>query len=213
MLPWPKWRRSARRSAVTDLIFTLVADYGVAIVFYVTFLSCLALPVPSSLLMITSGGFAATGDLVLVAVLFAAFAGAVLGDNTGYWIARGLGERLDTWLDNNPKRAALKSKGTAFMDKRGGSSVFFSCWLVAPLGPYINYISGITKFTWLRFAMWGVLGEIGWVGLYVGLGYVFVDNITALASLMGNVSGFVTALAVVIGLGWMLARAARKQSA
>lgn len=213
MLPWPKWRRSARRSAVTDLIFTLVAAYGVAIVFFVTFLSCLALPVPSSLLMITSGGFAATGDLVLVAVLFAAFAGAVLGDNTGYWIARGLGERLDTWLDNNPKRAALKSKGTAFMDKRGGSSVFFSCWLVAPLGPYINYISGITKFTWLRFAMWGVLGEIGWVGLYVGLGYVFVDNITALASLMGNVSGFVTALAVVIGLGWMLARAARKQSA
>ena len=198
---------------MTDLIFTLVADYGVAIVFYVTFLSCLALPVPSSLLMITSGGFAATGDLVLVSVLFAAFAGAVLGDNTGYWIARGLGERLDTWLDNNPKRAALKSKGTAFMDKRGGSSVFFSCWLVAPLGPYINYISGITKFTWLRFAMWGVLGEIGWVGLYVGLGYVFVDNITALASLMGNVSGFVTALAVVIGLGWVLARAARKQSA
>lgn len=213
MLPWPKWRRSARRSAVTDLIFTLVAEYGVAIVFCVTFLSCLALPVPSSLLMITSGGFAATGDLVLVSVLFAAFAGAVLGDNTGYWIARGLGERLDTWLDNNPKRAALKSKGTAFMDKRGGSSVFSSCWLVAPLGPYINYISGITKFTWLRFAMWGVLGEIVWVGLYVGLGYVFVDNITALASLMGNVSGFVTALAVVIGLGWVLARAARKQSA
>lgn len=198
---------------MTDVIFTLVADYGVGIVFCVTFLSCLALPVPSSLLMITSGGFAATGDLELMSVLFAAFAGAVLGDNTGYWIARGLGEKLDTWLDNHPRRAALKSKGTAFMDKRGGSSVFFSCWLVAPLGPYINYISGITKFTWPRFAMWGVLGEIVWVGLYVGLGYVFADNITALASLMGNASGFVTALAVVTALGWWLVRAARKQSA
>lgn len=198
---------------MTDLILTLVTDYGVAIVFCVTFLSCLALPVPSSLLMITSGGFAATGDLVLSSVLASAFFGAILGDNTGYWIARGLGEKLDTWLDKHPKRAALKSKGSAFMDKRGGSSVFFSCWLVAPLGPYINYISGITKFTWLRFALWGVLGEIVWVGLYVGLGYTFADNITALSSMLGNASGLITALVAMIGLGWWLIRAAKTSKA
>ena len=88
------------------------------------------------------------------------------------------------------------------MHKRGGSSVFFSCWLVAPLGPYINYISGITKFTWARFALWGILGEIVWVGLYVGLGYTFADNITALSNMLGNASGFITALAAVIELGW-----------
>lgn len=195
---------------MTDIIFTLVADYGVAIVFCVTFLSCLALPVPSSLLMIASGGFAATGDLVLSSVFIAAFSGAVLGDNTGYWIARALGTRLDNWLDAHPKRATLKAKGAAFMDKRGGSSVFFSCWLVAPLGPYINYISGITKFTWTRFALWGIMGEIVWVGLYVGLGYTFADNITALASLMGNASGLITALVAVFALGWWLILAARK---
>ncbi|MCF2872273.1 DedA family protein [Octadecabacter sp. G9-8] len=198
---------------MTDIVLTLVTDYGVMIVFCVTFLSCLALPVPSSLLMITSGGFAATGDLVLTSVLAAAFLGAVLGDNTGYWIARALGDKLGDWLDKHPKRSALKAKGTAFMEKRGGSSVFFSCWLVAPLGPYINYISGITKFTWLRFAMWGVLGEIVWVGLYVGLGHTFADNISGLASVMGNASGFITALVAVIALGWWLMRAAKKSAA
>lgn len=198
---------------MTDLILTLVTDYGVAIVFCVTFLNCLALPVPSSLLMITSGGFAATGDLVLSTVFIAAFTGAVLGDNTGYWIARGLGEKLDSWLDKHPKRAALKSKGAAFMHKRGGSSVFFSCWLVAPLGPYINYISGITKFTWARFALWGILGEIVWVGLYVGLGYTFADNINALSNMLGNASGFITALVAVIGLGWWLMHVAKKSRA
>lgn len=198
---------------LTDIIFTLVADYGVAIVFCITFLSCLALPVPSSLLMITSGGFAATGDLVLASVLLAAFGGAVLGDNTGYWVARALGGKLDRWLDNHPKRAALKARSAAFMDKRGGSSVFFSCWLLAPLGPYINYISGITRFSWVRFACWGILGELVWVGLYVGLGYIFADNITALADLMGNASGLILALAAVMALGWWLLRAAKKQNA
>lgn len=197
---------------MTDLVFTLVADYGVAIVFCVTFLSCLALPVPSSLLMITSGGFAATGDLVLSTVLTAAFLGAVLGDNTGYWIARGLGQKLGLWLDAHPKRAKLKARGEAFMEKRGGSSVFFSCWLVAPLGPYINYISGITKFTWLRFALWGIAGEIVWVGLYVGLGYSFADNISTLASLMGNASGFITALVAVLALGLWLIRASKQKT-
>ena len=149
---------------MTETALALVADYGVIILFCVTFLSCLALPVPSSILMLASGSFVATGDLDIMHVTVAAFAGAVLGDNTGYIIARLSGDRMRGWLDGDPKRAALHNKGAAFMTKWGGSSVFFSCWLVAPLGPYINYISGLTKFTWARFALWGIAVEVVWVG-------------------------------------------------
>lgn len=194
---------------MSDLLLALVADYGVPIVFCVTFLSCLALPVPSSILMLTSGGFAATGDLTLSTVLAAAFIGAVLGDNTGYWIARASGDRMGDWLDKHPKRSALRHKSHTFMEKWGGSSVFFSCWLVAPLGPYINYVSGLTKFTWARFALWGIAGEVVWVSLYVGLGYTFADNITSIANVLGNASGLITAIGVAIGLGlwlWKLSK-------
>ena len=83
---------------MSDLALALIADYGVPILFCVTFLSCLALPVPSSLLMLASGGFAQTGDLSLMAVMIAAFSGAVLGDNSGYWLARGMGTRLSDWF-------------------------------------------------------------------------------------------------------------------
>ena len=194
---------------MSEIALALVADYGVPIVFAVTFLSCLALPVPSSILMLASGGFAATGDLTLSAVLAAAFFGAVLGDNTGYWIARASGDRIQSWLESRPKRAALHHKSQAYMEKWGGSSVFFSCWLVAPLGPYVNYVSGLTRFTWLRFAMWGIAGEIVWVSLYVGLGYSFADNITSVASILANASGLITATLVAIGLGawlWKLSK-------
>ncbi|HCP80850.1 MAG TPA: DedA family protein [Octadecabacter sp.] len=198
---------------MTELIFELLADYGVTIVFIVTFLSCLAIPIPSSLLMLASGGFAATGDLSLISVGLGAFGGAVLGDNSGYWIARKFGTRLDDWLARHPKRAALRARSAAFMEKRGGSSVFFSCWLVAPLGPYMNYFCGITRYNWLRFALWGIAGEIVWVSLYVGLGHTFADNISGIASLLGNASGFVTALVVVIALGIWLIRASKKKHA
>lgn len=189
---------------MSEYVLALVANYGVIIVFSVTFLSCLAIPVPSSLLMLASGGFAATGDLYLSSVFIAALAGAISGDNTGYWVARTFGDRMQNWLAIDPKRAALYQKAAAFMHKWGGSSVFFSCWLVAPLGPYMNYVSGLTKFTWIRFALWGIMGEIVWVSLYVGLGYSFADNITTIGSLLGNVSGLITAVGVALILGWWL---------
>jgi membrane protein DedA with SNARE-associated domain len=200
---------------MNDLILGLAADYGVPLLFIVTFLSCLALPVPSSLLMLASGGFAAAGDLSLAAVTAAAFCGAVLGDNTGYWVARRLGARMDRWLMAKPKRAALRSKSAQFMDRWGGSAVFFSRWLVSPLGPHINYVSGLARFHWPRFALWSMSGELVWVALYVGLGYVFADNMTAIASISGNLSGFLAAGAVATGLGlWLLksskARARRR---
>lgn len=198
---------------MSDLILSYAADYGVPLLFCVTLLSCLALPVPSSLLMLACGGFAASGDLSLPAVAAAAFCGAIIGDNLGYWIARSCDARLSAFLAKRPKRAALREKSEAYMDRWGGSSVFFSCWLVAPLGPYINYVSGLSRFSWPRFAAWGAAGEVVWVGLYVGLGYLFADNLTAVSDLLGNLSGFLAALVVAVGLGiWML-RASKARDA
>ena len=78
------------------------------------------------------------------------------------------------------------------------------CWLVAPLGPYVNYVSGLTSFSWPRFALWGMAGEVVWVGLYVGLGFLFADNITAISALLSSISGFLVAFVVAVGLGFWL---------
>ena len=71
-----------------DALLAAVPTHGVWLVAAVTFLSCLALPMPASLVMLTAGGFAAAGDLDLWQVLGAALVGAVLGDQLGYWAAR-----------------------------------------------------------------------------------------------------------------------------
>lgn len=189
---------------MTEAFVPLLADYGVWLVALVTFLSCLALPVPSSLVMLTAGAFAASGDLDLSSVMVAAFAGAILGDNTGYALTRKGGARLERWLNGNASRRALMSKAGAYMARWGGISVFLSRWLVSPLGPYVNYASGLTAMSWPRFALWGAAGEAVWVGLYVTLGYVFAANLAAIAALLGNLSGFAAGLVVVAVLGWLL---------
>lgn len=69
-------------------VFALVADYGVWVIAASAFLSCLALPIPTSLMMLTGGAFAAAGDLALWQVMAGAWVGAVFGDQTGYFIGR-----------------------------------------------------------------------------------------------------------------------------
>lgn len=189
---------------MTDTILDLMTNYGVAILFFVTFFSCLCVPIPSSLMMLAGGSFAATGDLNTTATVAAAYTGAVAGDNTGYLLARTFGTRLTTWLDANPKRAKLRDNAKAYMDRKGPISVFLSCWLVAPLGPYVNLVSGITRYNWTKFALWGALGEVFWVGIYIGLGYSFSDQISTLATMLGNASGFIVAVLALVVLGrWL----------
>jgi membrane protein DedA with SNARE-associated domain len=198
---------------MTELILEFAADYGIPLLLVVTFLSCLALPVPSSLLMLASGGFAASGDLTLWSVMLAAFVGAVLGDNLGYWIAHHFNLRFSDWLDRNAKRATLRKRAAEYMDRYGGISVFFTRWLVAPLGPYMNYAAGLAGFAWPRFALWSMVGEVVWVCTYVGLGYLFADNITAISTLLGNLSGFLAALVVAGGLVIWMVKSSRLREA
>lgn len=194
---------------MTALILTFAADYGLPLLLVVTFLSCLALPVPSSLLMLASGGFAAAGDLNLPTVMLAAFIGAVLGDNLGYFLAYRFQSRFANWLGRSPTRASLQDRATRYMARHGGLSVFLSRWLVAPLGPYINYVAGLSRLPWPRFALWAAAGECIWVMLYVGLGYAFADHISAIATLSGNLSGLLVMLVIAGALIVWLLRASR----
>lgn len=198
---------------MTEAILDLLTNYGVIVLFIVTFLSCLCVPMPSSLMMLAGGSFAATGDLNLTTTAAAAYFGATIGDNSGYMLARTFGDRISGWLEANPKRAKLRDNAKSYMERKGPVSIFLSCWLVAPLGPYVNLVSGMTRYNWLRFAFWGAMGEVFWVGIYVGLGYTFSDQITTLGTMLGNASGFIVAILAVALLGrWLWKASAPRTS-
>lgn len=196
---------------MTETVLALVPVYGLSLIALATFLSCLAVPIPASLVMLSAGGFAAAGDLVLWQVAMAALAGAVLGDQAGYVVGR-VGAR---WIDGQratPKQAALFAKATGYLRDKGTWAVFFSRWLVSPLGPYVNFAGGAAHLGWGRFTRAGVLGETVWVAIYVGLGASFAEDILALADLMGSASGLLAALAVAGGLVLWLRAALRART-
>jgi membrane protein DedA with SNARE-associated domain len=186
-----------------DTLFALVPVYGAGIVFVITLISCLGVPVPGSLALLAAGAFAASGDMSIGAGIAAGFAGAVLGDQLGYGIGA-RGGRLAERLTARPGMAALLDQAHVLALRWGAPGIFFSRWLVSPLGPAINLISGMTRYPWARFTLWGVAGEVVWVGLYFGLGFAFGASIAAVADVMGNLAWFLAAAAVTFLLGYRL---------
>lgn len=187
---------------MTDILLLWASDYGVLVISLATLLSCFALPMPSSLMMMAGGAFAAAGDLVLWQVCTGAFLGALIGDQSGYFIARRFGgERIWGWLRKRRSSARLLAQAETLLERRGGWAVYLTRWLFSPLGPYINLLAGATRMPWPRFLIADVLGEITWVTLYVTLGYVFGNQIEELSDTLGNVIGALTAGMVTLLLG------------
>jgi membrane-associated protein len=196
---------------MTDWLLALVPVYGLWLLAATTFCSCLALPFPASILMLTAGGFVAAGDLELFATFGAAAAGGIAGDQLGYWAGRGLGAPLLAKLRRDPARDKLLGRAVSMMQKRGAIGVFLTRWLFSPLGPWVNLTAGSTGYGWHRFTVAGVAGELVWAGLYVGMGYGFAGNIEAASAMLGSVLGFVAAGAVMVGLGLWLRSLLRAQ--
>jgi membrane-associated protein len=195
---------------MTEVLLPLVPLWGLWLVAGTTLMSCLALPVPASLVMLAAGGFAASGDLVFWQVALAAFVGAVAGDHAGFLVGRSAGAALLARLSRAPKRAAVLDRAGEYLRSRGAVAVFLSRWLLSPLGPYVNLAGGAAGLSYRRFTPPDLAGEALWVGLYTGLGFAFADRIVALGELLGNASGTLAAGAVAVGLGLRLRALVRR---
>jgi membrane protein DedA with SNARE-associated domain len=189
---------------MTAWVLALVPQYGLWLIAAVTFLSCLALPFPASIIMLTAGGFAAAGDLVGWQVFLAAAAGAIAGDQIGYLAGRGYGSPLLARLGRDPGREKLLARAHEMMDRQGISAIFFSRWLVSPLGPWVNLVAGSMGYAWLKFSTVGIAGEAVWAGLYVGTGYAFAGNVEAASSTLGSALGMIAGAGAVGVLGYWL---------
>lgn len=195
---------------MSETLFALVTAYGPVVIFASAFLSCLALPIPTSLMMLAGGAFIATGDLAPANVIMAAWVGAVLGDQTGYVIGRRGGAPLADRLARRPSRRVVLERARTLVRTRGPMGVFLSTWLFAPLGPWVNVIAGTAGLSWRRFTVADVAGETIWVTLYVGLGYLFADRISTVAEVMSDIVGLIAALGLA-GLAALWIRGALRQ--
>src|SRR5947207_11532597 len=72
-------------------ILAIILEYGYWALFFGVALENAGLPIPGETMLLAAGFFAARGHFNIVTVIGVALLGAVLGDNTGYLVGRGIG--------------------------------------------------------------------------------------------------------------------------
>ncbi len=155
---------------------SLVQDYGYLTVFLGIMLESLGLPLPGESLMIGAAIYAATSHHLNIFILVPlAAAGAICGDQAGYFIGYWIGFRvLARWgrkLGLTDERLEL---GRFLFRKYGGGVVFLGRF-VAFLRTFAAVLAGANKMRWHTFLLWNSLGGIAWTSLYGFGAYLLGD--------------------------------------
>ncbi len=157
------------------------------------------IPFPGETMLIAAAIYAgSTHHLALWLVITAAAAGAILGDNLGFWVGREGGYRLLRRYGHVIRLDERKLKlGQYLFLKHGGKVVFFGRF-VAVLRAWAAFLAGTNRMPWPRFLVYNVAGGTLWATLYGLGGYVLGNNIH-------RVSGPLGVVLVVLGIVAILA--------
>jgi membrane-associated protein len=189
---------------MNDQILAALARYGEPALFAIVAIASVGVPLPVMLLLIVAGSLAKQGVMDLGWAIAVSSAGSVVGDQIGYaigrWGGKALNARIARLLGSEERLRQLDEKARAW----GAAGVFFSRWLVSPLGPFINLASGAAEYSWLRFTLWDVVGEVLFCVIYVGLGLIFSDRVQAVGAVLGDLTWAIVAVLAAAVLGWKL---------
>jgi membrane protein DedA with SNARE-associated domain len=194
---------------LTDQLLAALSLYGLPVLFGVIAIAAAGVPMPVTLMLVAAGSFVELGEMKLWQVLVVASSAAVLGDQIGYALGRWGGHGVLERLRRRKNGEAKIAQAHAFAKRWGGAGIFFTRWLVTPLGPWLNLTSGITNYPWGAFLIWDVLGETLWVFIYVLLGKFFSGRVQALLDILGNLSWVIVGLIAAVILAWQLLRSLR----
>ena len=156
------------------LAFILLYKYQA--LFILCFGAALALPLPVATTIAASGAFASQGYLNLYIVIAVAFLGSILGDTTGYFLAKHYGKDFLQKIGFSRMLASTRySELEKFMVRYSSALIFFSRFLTQ-VSMMVNILSGLTGVKYRRFLAIDLLGEGSFILLYALFGYFLGSN-------------------------------------
>ncbi len=181
---------------MSDYLLTQVINFGAPLLGLILFLGALGLPIGASVVLIAAGAFSQQGILNWPSAALIGLIGAVIGDMLSF----GMGHYAKDWAQKKfGKSAAWRNARTSFQE-RAGVTIFFTRWLVTAIAIPTNLIAGSSGYKFHRFMLYDVSGEIVWILLYGGLGYIFGSQWELVSDFLSNFGGLILGL-LLFGLG------------
>ncbi len=150
----------------------LLQTWGYGVIFVAMLLENAGLPLPGETVTLLGGYAAGSGQLQFFGVLGAAAAGAMLGDNLGYWVGRRAGWslilRVGRLLGQSPEQ--LERLRDSFQ-RHAGKSVLLGRF-VAVLRVVAGPMAGAVHMPYRRFLICNTAGALLWAGAMVSLAWL-----------------------------------------
>jgi membrane protein DedA with SNARE-associated domain len=184
---------------MSDFLLTQIINYGAPLFGLILFLAAVGLPLPASILLIAAGAFSQQGFLDWFSIAVFGFLGAVFGDAISF----GMGFYAKNWVSKRFGGSPTWKNARDAFEARAGMAVYLTRFLITALAVPTNLIAGGSGIRFRRFIVYDSLGELTWVILYGGLGYLFGSQWELVSDFISSFGGLILGL-VILGLGvWL----------
>jgi membrane protein DedA with SNARE-associated domain len=177
----------------------LVSAYGYWAVMLFVGIESIGIPFPGETMLLAAAIYAGTThNLDIALVIAAASAGAVLGDNIGFWFGREFGYELVLRYGRYIQLDQAKMKlGMYLFLKHGGKVVFFGRF-VAVLRTFAALLAGVNQMDWRRFLAFNLAGGVAWATILGVAGFIFGRQARHLLGAAGLVILLIATVLLVI---------------
>lgn len=190
---------------MSEFLLTQIINYGAPLFGLILFLAAAGLPLPASVLLVAAGAFSQQGFLDWPPAAILGWLGAVAGDSLGFGMGFYARDRVTRRIEGSPGWRNARDTFRA----RAGMAVFLTRFLITGLAVPTNLIAGGSGLPFRRFLVYDSLGELTWIVLYGGLGYLFGSQWELVGDFISSFGGLLLGLALV-GIGtWFWARRVR----
>ncbi|HWQ69226.1 MAG TPA: VTT domain-containing protein [Patescibacteria group bacterium] len=149
-----------RVGGLMALVVIVFAETGLLIGFFL----------PGDSLLVTAGLFAVNGHLELWSLFLFVSLAAIVGDAVGYFLGARTGHRIfsreDSLLFHKKHLVSTKE----FYDRHGGITIVLARFMPI-LRTFAPVVAGVGKMQYGRFALYNVMGGVGWVVSLTSIGY------------------------------------------
>ena len=164
----------------------ILSTYGYYAVFLVVMLESAGIPMPGETILVSAAIYCSTKhQLDIRLVIAAAAAGAIIGDNIGFWAGREFGPViLRRWGPRVGLDERKQKLGQYLFKKYGGAIVFFGRF-VAMLRAFAALLAGANRLSPPVFFAYNAAGGIVWAALFGLGGYLLGQGIERIAGPIG----------------------------